>query len=341
MKNLFENFLVPVLISIFIFSQISVSAAQAQQASTPVNLKVVTFPFLSFAPLYIAQDEGFFEEQGLKVEFVKMSEAAAIPALIRGEIDVWGGLLNTNFLNAMKRGAKIKIVSEKGYFSSTGCVSGGLITRKTLIESGELNSLSKLKGRRVDIRRSSYQEYFMDKLLNKAGLTPADVENVDVSPPGAIGALKSGQIDVAFAAEPWITRILKAGNNVLWIPVRQVVPDLEHAFLEYGPNLLEKNPEVGKRFMTAYLKGVRQTSQGKTPRNIEIVVNNTRIKPKLLQDVCWRTWRQDGRMNTKALLEFQDWAFKKGLLDGKVPVQQFWDPRYVEHANKVLGAPPK
>jgi NitT/TauT family transport system substrate-binding protein len=184
MRNLFKHFWVSVLISIFIFSQISVPAAQAQQASTPVNLKVVTFPFLSFAPLYIAQDEGFFEEQGLRVEFVKMSEAAAIPALVRGDIDVWGGLLNTNFLNAMSRGAKIKIVAEKGHFSSTGCVSGAMLARKALVESGEMHSLSQLKGRRIDVSRTSYQEYFMDKLLNMAGLTPDDVEIVDVRPPG-------------------------------------------------------------------------------------------------------------------------------------------------------------
>ena len=158
MRNLFGIVFVSVLLPVFVFSQVGVPAAQAQQPSTPVNLKVVTFPFLSFAPLYIAQDEGFFEEQGLKVEFVKMSEAAAIPALVRGDIQVWSGLLNTNFLNAMKRGAKIKIVSEKGYFASSGCVSGGLVARKVLIESGELQNPSQLKGRRVDIRRSSYQE---------------------------------------------------------------------------------------------------------------------------------------------------------------------------------------
>lgn len=341
MRNLSKGFFVPVLLLIFIFLQVGMPAAQAQQTSKPVNLTVVTFPFLSFAPLYIAQDMGFFEEQGLKVKFVKMSEAAAIPALVRGDIDVWGGLLGTNFLNAMSRGANIKIVSEKGYFSSTGCVAAGLIARKALIESGELDNLSKIKGRRVDIRQSTWQEYFMDKLLEKAGLTSEDFEVVDVNPPGAIGALKGGQIDLAVAAEPWITRILKAGNTVLWIPMRQVLPDLEHAFIEYGPNLLEKNPEAGKRFMIAYLKAVRQANQGRTPRNLEILAHNTRIDQKLLQDICWRTWRNDGRVNTEAMLEFQDWAIKRGLLEAKVPVEQFWDPRYIEHANKVLGAPSK
>jgi NitT/TauT family transport system substrate-binding protein len=338
--NNFGKYIVLVFLFMLFVFQASASYGQSQQTSTPVTLKVVTFPFLSFAPLYIAQEEGFFEEQGLRVEFMKMSEEAAIPALIRGDIDVGALLLSTNYFNAMNRGANIKIVAEKGHFSSTGCVSGAVIARKALFESGEMQSLIQLKGRVLDVRRSSYQDYLMDKLLNEAGLTADDVELVDVSPPGALGALRKGEIDVTLAAEPWITRLVRAGNAVVWIPYQRIIPELEHAFILYGPNLLERDPEVGKRFMTAYLKGVRQGSQGKTPRNLEIVIKNTKMDRELLQDVCWRKWRKDGRINTKGLLDFQDWAIKKGLLDRKAPVDRFWDPRYVEHANKVIGEPP-
>jgi NitT/TauT family transport system substrate-binding protein len=339
--NNFGKYIVIVFLSMLFVFQANASYGQSQQPSAPVTLKVVTFPFLSFAPLYIAQEEGFFEEQGLRVEFVKMSDKEAIPALVRGDIDVGAIMLSTNYFNAMNRGANIKIVAEKGHFSSSGCVSGAVIARKALFESGEMQSLIQLKGRVIDVRRSSYQDYLLDKMLNEAGLTPDDVELVDVSPPGALGALMKGEIDVTFAAEPWITRLVKAGNAAVWIPVRRIIPELEHAFILYGPNLLENNPEVGKRFMTAYLKGVRQGSQGKTPRNLEIVIKNTRMDRELLQDVCWRKWRKDGRIDTKSLLEFQDWAVKKNLLDRKAPVDRFWDPRYVEHANQVIGEPPK
>jgi NitT/TauT family transport system substrate-binding protein len=291
--------------------------------------------------LYIAQEEGFFEQQGLRVEFVKMSDREAIPALIRGDIDVGAIMLSTNYFNAMSRGAGIKIVAEKGHFSSPGCVSGAIIARKAVYESGEIQNPSQLKGRVLDVRRSSYQDYIMDKLFNKAGLTFDDVKLVDVSPPGALGALRKGEIDVTLAAEPWLTRLVKAGDAVVWIPYRQIIPVFEHAFILFGPNLLEKTPDVGKRFMTAYLKGVRQASQGKTPRNLEIVIKNTRMDRELLQDICWRKWRQDGRIDTKALLDFQDWAIKMDFLDRRIPVDRFWDPHFVEHANKVLGAAPK
>ena len=36
--------------------------------------------------------------------------------------------------------------------------------------------------------------------------------------------------------------------------------------------------------------------------------------------------------------EFQDWAKHKALIDTLVPQEQFWDPRFIDYANQVLGA---
>jgi ABC-type nitrate/sulfonate/bicarbonate transport system substrate-binding protein len=49
--------------------------AEKAEPPQPVELKVVILPYISFAPYFIAAEEGFFEEQGLKVEFVKSTPA--------------------------------------------------------------------------------------------------------------------------------------------------------------------------------------------------------------------------------------------------------------------------
>jgi hypothetical protein len=36
------------------------------------------------------------------------------------------------------------------------------------------------------------------------------------------------------------------------------------------------------------------------------------------------------------MLDFQDWALANGLLDSKMPIENMWEPRFVEYANKVL-----
>jgi NitT/TauT family transport system substrate-binding protein len=86
-----------------------------------------------------------------------------------------------------------------------------------------------------------------------------------------MGALAKRRIDFMVTTEPWLTRIIRAGHGVLWKRVQDVIPDFDYAFVRYGPSILEKDPEAGRRFMVAYLKGVHQYNQGKTVRNLEIM----------------------------------------------------------------------
>src|SRR5262245_28002184 len=59
----------------------------ASASTQPVDLKVVILPFISFAPYWIAQDDGYFTEQGLNVEFVDMTQQQdTLPAMLGGQV---------------------------------------------------------------------------------------------------------------------------------------------------------------------------------------------------------------------------------------------------------------
>ena len=310
-----------------------------QPTAEPVTVRVVLLPYLTFAPLFIAEEEGYFAEQGLQIEFVKMRRSSeAVPSLAEGELDVIGGTSSTGLLNAIARGATIRFVADKGYLASTGCAFAGLVARRALVESGELESVTQLRGRRIALNPVSTSGYRVEKLLNTAGLTLDDVETFDISNAVKLEALEKGTIDVAIAQEPWLTRILQAGHAVLFMEVRPVTPDFQLGLILYGPTHLDDNPEAGKRFMVAYLKGVQQYNQGKTEGNLEILAEYTELDRQLLDDMCWPSFRDNGHINVRSTLDLQAWALEKGYLDAPVTEDQFWDPSFVEHANEVLGA---
>ncbi|MFC2023722.1 ABC transporter substrate-binding protein, partial [Chloroflexota bacterium] len=77
----------------------------AERQPELVKLKVLKLAYLSFAPFFIAEEEGFFADQGLEIEFVpfKRSSEAIVP-LVQGELDVLAGTLSFGLLNAMARG---------------------------------------------------------------------------------------------------------------------------------------------------------------------------------------------------------------------------------------------
>lgn len=45
----------------------------AAEQSTEPPIRIVVTPFLNYAPFFIAQEEGYFAEQGLAVEMVRLT----------------------------------------------------------------------------------------------------------------------------------------------------------------------------------------------------------------------------------------------------------------------------
>ncbi|MDH4207472.1 MAG: ABC transporter substrate-binding protein [Anaerolineae bacterium] len=302
----------------------------------PAHLKVTSQPYISFAPYYIAQAEGYFAEEGLEVEFVDLTGEDATPLLVQGELDVIAGF-GVYYLNAMARGAELKVVADKGHIGTTGCSSGAVVVRRELFEMGELDSATELEGRTLPLRSASMEEYYLEKLLDTAGLTLDDLETTYMPQPAELEAMAQGSIDLSMASEPWATRHVQTGNAVLWMPYNDFVPGEQHVTVVYGPSLLKTNPDAGRRFMVAYLRGVRQYNEGKTDRNLEIMAEFSGLDKEFLQAACWFDVYDDGHVNVQSLLDFQEWAVGKGYLDSVVPQEELYDPSFIEYANQVLG----
>jgi NitT/TauT family transport system substrate-binding protein len=288
-----------ILLSIFLIIQTGVSTAEGQQASKPTHLKAVVFPFLALAPFFIAQEEGYFAEQNLDVEFVKIKENVAFTALARGELDVWSGMMAIGSLNAIQRGSHIRFVAPRGSFAPDGCPFLAMIARKTLVDSGQLERPAQLKGRNVAWYRGSVEEYFLDKVIQKDGLTVDDFTRITIPPPADMGAMEKGTLDLTVAGEPWVTRLVRSGRGVLWVPVQDAIPGFQFS-------------------------------------DLEIIAKYTRLDKPLLEKACWPQFRNDGRMNIQSIKDFQDWAVAKGYLDRALPEEAFMDSSFIEHANKVL-----
>ena len=333
------SFILLVLITLLC---ITLQACKSEPAKTnvaapsPVHLKVMVLPYLSYAPLYIAQEEGYFKEQALEVEFMRMDDTGeSITALAQGQLDISTGTIEISVLNAISKGINIKYVADKGYFDPNQCDYAAWMARKELVESGKLEDLKNVAGLKVQLGTAGAEEYFFDMLVKDAGLSSADVAGVDLPPPTMLEGFQNGSLDIGFSAEPWVSRTRNAGA-VDWKSLNQYMATFPLSLIFYGPNMLDKNPEAGKRFMVAYLKGVRQYNQGKTDRNVDIIAKSTQMKPEEIKSVCWQSIKSDGVINVQKMMDFQTWANSKGYLQNALPQEKLWDPQFIEYANKAL-----
>jgi NitT/TauT family transport system substrate-binding protein len=318
----------------------SPTAEAIQPTSAPelIHLKVATLAFLSYAPFFIAQEEGFFGDQGLEVEFVQFDKPPeSMPALVQGQIDVAAGFFEVSTLNAIAKGGNIKYVSDKGYLDPNGCDGAAtFVIRNDILESGKLNDLKNIVGMKVALTPTTSAEYGLDMLLKNVGLSSKDVQIMDVTLPARLEGMGNGSLDLAAVSDPWAIRMINAGYGQIWNPWQKFLPNFQFSIIMFGPNLLEKNREAGVKFLVAYLKGVRQYNEGKTDRNVEIITKYTQLKPEEVRQSCWMSMRSDGSMDLSGMASFQDWAISKGYLVSKISYEQLVDLSFLEAALKLV-----
>ena len=304
----------------------------------PATIKVVFPGYLSNAPFFIAQEEGFFEEQGLKIEISEIRRSSeAIPALEQGDVDVVGGALSSGLLNAIYRGANIKLVADKGQAAtSEGCATMVMLASNQFLDSHPTMDPEDVKGALVGLNRTGFRGYWFDVYLNQVNLSLDDIEIFKGEDAEQREAIQEGTIDLMGAAEPWVTRVLQSGYGNYWVGAKDVIPGASYAMVWYGPRFLEENSDLGNRFMVAYLKGVQQFNLGKTDRNLEILEKYTELEQEFLREACWTPISNDGWINISNVLDFQEWALGNELLDAVVPEEDFWNHRFINYASKEI-----
>lgn len=294
-------------------------------------------PFLNNAPLYIALEEGYFAEEGLDVRVHVLSghSATSLVLLEHGDIDVLTGSIFLGLFNAINEGSRIRIVADKGHFELGDCSPYALVARRDL--AGTLRTPASVRGLRIDINPSLAEGYFVETWLQRDGLTLEDLDVRAIPMPSRQEAMNRGLLDLSTTSEPWLSRLISDGHEVILDGV-DVVPGLQHGLLLFGPGLLGERREAGRRFVAGYLRGVQQFNEGKTPRNKEILRRDLNLDDATLEKTCWPSIRNDGMVETAAMQGFQQWGFDKGLIDRVLDPTEYWDPSFVNDAGAVPAA---
>src|SRR5918999_3846133 len=93
---------------------LSLAVGEVRPQSTPQKVKIaVSSRGIAFIDLYIAQDRGFFREEGLEAELVQVSANVATAALISGEVDALGAVGLA--ARASHSGLPIKVLAVTGH----------------------------------------------------------------------------------------------------------------------------------------------------------------------------------------------------------------------------------
>ncbi|GGS89306.1 sulfonate ABC transporter substrate-binding protein [Planobispora rosea] len=176
---------------------------------TELNIGVVPVP--SSAPLFIAQEKGFFKEEGLtiKTETIQAPQAV-MPKILNGSIDAFLTSYVSLITISDSGAAKLKMLAE----SQQGAPG---INAVMVVKDSPLKEPKDLKGKKIAVNVvKALGEVTISAQLKVHGLTPADVKFVPVPFAEQLAQLKAGTVDAAWLVEPYISAAQKdLGARVL------------------------------------------------------------------------------------------------------------------------------
>ena len=224
---------------------------------------------LYYLPLTIAEQLGYFKQEGLDVTIVDFAGGArALQAVVGGSADVVSGAFE-HTINMQAKGQRLRAFVLQG--RAPQIVLG--VSTKSM---AGYKTAADLKGRKIGVTApGSSTNVMVNFFLAKAGLKPSDVSIIGVgASQGAVAAMRSGQIDAISNLDPVVT-LLQRGGDIKIVSDTRIVAESEKVFggpmpaaCLYAPQtFIDKNPATTQALANAIVRADKWI-QGAGPKDI-------------------------------------------------------------------------
>lgn len=229
------------------------SEANVESDSKQEEIEIGMLKLTSSAPLFIALEKGFFEDEGInaKAKWFDAAQPIAV-ATVGGDVDVGATGITASLYNMVTGGEELVIVADKGReqegYSSTAIL---------VPDDSDIDSIEDLKGKDIGITQTgSTYHYMAGRLLEEHGLTTKDVELVPLnSIPGLMESLESKQVDAVLLNEPNITSVVNDGYGKV---IAQVGDNIDYQTSGiFFSKAFSEDTSTATKFLQAYARATQ------------------------------------------------------------------------------------
>ena len=294
-------------------------------AQSAPKLRIGYWPVAAGLPFFAAIEKGYFKEAGLDVEPLKFAGAQQVmEAMLSGRSD--GSANGTGSANLA-----IGEIAQPGLFkifctnpSNAKFVLDEFITAK----DGPIKTMADLKGKRVASGPGIQNVTLCKTMLERAGATGATVSELPIGQ--HVAAIVAGQVDACYTLEPTgtvgrmngTTRVIEAGVVAKYILGDPMAP-WHGGAASLTTEFIKKNPEVAKKFIAAYTRGVELVRTQPADAR-QYMKGYTAIEGALTAEVPLASYMLYNEFKPSDIAYFQkfyDLFTEKGIFDKKVVVE--------------------
>jgi NitT/TauT family transport system substrate-binding protein len=277
-KRFFTNI---VFAAILLFSLLLGACAQASSPANPTTgselptLKIAVLPILDGLPMYVANDQGLFEKQGVKVELIPAASAAERDQLIAaGQAD---GMINEIVSTILYNKDQIQV--EIVRFARVATADSAMY-RILAAKDSNINTVDDLKGIPIGISQGTTIEYTTERLLTEAGFQPADIKTIAVPKiSDRMALLGSGELKAATLPEPLSSLAVQGGARVI-LDDRQTT-QYSYSTYAFRKAVIDAQPKAISAFLAAVEDAVKIINQD--PQKWSNLLSEKKLVPEPLK----------------------------------------------------------
>jgi len=290
---------------------VTLGACQPAATPAPVTLKLALLPLIDALPIYVADREGLFTQQGIRVEYVPVGAAAQRDQTIAaGQADgMINEALSTFFFN--RDHPTIQIVryalvpsAQAGHFFILSSPKSGITT------------LAGLKGVEIGISQGTVIDYVTQRLLEQQGFAPGDIKTLAVPQMSdRMTLLATGGLKAAVLPDPLAALAVQQGARVLLDDAQY--PHYGFSVISFRKTVIDQHPEAIRGFLAAVEAATKLINA--SPAKYVSVLSDNKIVPAPLA----ATYQAPPfpAAAVPSLAEWDDalaWAKSKGLITADV-----------------------
>ena len=289
-----------------------------------------------YAPMYVAIEEGYFEEEGIELELVTGFGAdKTMTAVISGSADI-GFMGSEASIYTYNEGANDYVVN---FAQLTQRAGNFLVAREEMPDF----TWEDIKGKNVlGGRKGGMPEMVFEYILKENGIDPAQDVNIDQSidfgSTAAAFAEEKGDFTVEF--EPGATSLEKVGKGYVVASLGTDSGYVPYTAFSAKQSYIKDNPEVIQGFTNALQKGMDYV-QTHTPEEIAAIIapqfketDQDTITAIVTRYYDQDTWKENLIFEEESFDLLQDILEGAGELAKRAPYQELVTTEFAEKAAK-------
>ena len=268
--------------------------AQGKPEKSKLTIAVGGKNLFYYLPLTIAEQLGYFKDEGLQVEIPDFAGGAkALQALVGGSADVVSGAYE-HTINMQAKNQPIMSVVLQGRAPQIVMA----VSTKTM---PGYKSIADLKGKKIGVTAPGSSTAMMASyVLAKAGLKASDVSFIGVgASSGAIAAVKSGQVDAIANLDPVIT-MLQRDNLIKVVADTRTLKDTQAVYggpmpaaCLYTPvKFVQDNPGTTQALANAMVRALRWLQKAGPSDIVKTVPDSYLLGDRALYLAAWERVRE-------------------------------------------------